>query len=153
MKNRIVSVFLVMLALCRSAAGFEANVSRTVIPEGESFQLYLRQDGNGAKPDISVLNEDFLITMERKSFKSTYVNGKTQSFNENVLTLIPKKTGKVILPSIRAGKEQTSPIMLTVVAGGLMIPLPVKRREPSSLMCLSGIHWTMRLLMSVSKFL
>ena len=130
MKNKIVFVFFVMIILCRSAAGFEANVSKTVIPEGESFQLYLRQDGNGAQPDISVLNEDFLITMERKSFKSTFVNGKTQSFNENVLTLVPKKTGKVILPSIRAGKEKTSPITLTVVVGGQALPDdPVARQK------------------------
>ena len=122
MKNKIMFVFLVMFALCHNAVGFEANVSRTVIPEGESFQLYLRQDGTGEKPDISVLNEDFLITMERKSFKSTYVNGKAQSFNENVLTLIPKKTGQVVLPSIRAGKEKTKPITLTVVAGGQALP-------------------------------
>lgn len=133
MKNKIISVFFVMMILCRSAAGFEANVSKTVIPEGESFQLYLRQDGNGPAPDISVLNENFLITMERKSFKSTYVNGKTQSFNENVLTLIPRKTGKVVLPSIRAGKEKTSPITLTVVAGGQALPDdPVARQKAQS---------------------
>ena len=72
MKNKIVFAFLVMFAFCRTAlAGFQADVSRTVIPEGESFQLYLRQDGDAAQPDISVLNEDFLIVMERKSFKST----------------------------------------------------------------------------------
>lgn len=123
MKNKIVFAFLVMFAFCRAAlAGFQADVSRTVIPEGESFQLYLRQDGDAAQPDISVLNEDFLIVMERKSFKSTYVNGKTQTFNENVLTLIPKKTGEVTLPSIRAGKEQTKPLKLTVVAGGQALP-------------------------------
>lgn len=123
MKNKIVFAFLVTLAFCQTAlAGFQADVSRTVIPEGESFQLYLRQDGDAAQPDISVLNEDFLIVMERKSFKSTYVNGKTQTFNENVLTLIPKKTGEVTLPSIRAGKEQTKPLKLTVVAGGQALP-------------------------------
>ena len=130
MKSKIVFAFFIMFFLCRGAAGFEASVSRTVIPEGESFQLYLRQDGNGAQPDISVLNEDFLITMERKSFKSTYVNGKAQSFNENVLTLIPKKTGKIVLPSIHAGKEKTSPIALTVVAGGQVLPDdPVARQK------------------------
>ena len=123
MKNKIVFAFLVTLAFCQTAlAGFQADVSRTVIPEGESFQLYLRQDGDAAQPDISVLNEDFLIVMERKSFKSTYVNGRTQTFNENVLTLIPKKTGEVTLPSIRAGKEQTKPLKLTVVAGGQALP-------------------------------
>lgn len=130
MKNRVVFIFLVVFAFCRSAlAGFQADVSRTVIPEGESFQLYLRQDGDGAQPDISVLNEDFLIVMERKSFKSTYVNGKTQTFNENVLTLIPKKTGEVVLPSIRAGKEQTKPVKLTVVAGGQALPADPSARQ------------------------
>ncbi len=130
MKKRIVSVFFVTLFLCRAAFAFEANVSRTVIPEGESFQLYLRQDGNGAQPDISVLNDDFLITAQRKSFKSTFINGKAQTFSENVLTLIPQKTGKVVLPSIRAGKEKTSPITLTVVAGGQALPDdPAERRR------------------------
>ncbi len=130
MKNRMIFVFLVTLAFCRTAfAGFEAEVSRTVIPEGESFQLYLRQDGDGENPDISVLNKDFLIVMERKSFKSTYINGKTQTFNENVLTLIPKKTGEVTLPSIRAGKEQTKPVKLTVVAGGEALPADAENQE------------------------
>ncbi len=130
MKNGVVFIFLVVFSFCRSAlAGFQADVSRTVIPEGESFQLYLRQDGDAAQPDISVLNEDFLIVMERKSFKSTYVNGKTQTFNENVLTLIPKKTGEVTLPSIRAGKEQTKPVKLTVVAGGQALPDEPEARQ------------------------
>ena len=129
MKKGSVFVFFIMLALCRSAWGFEASVSQTVVPEGESFQLYLRQDGSGETPDISVLNEDFLIVSERKSFKSSYINGRTQSFNENVLTLIPKKTGKVVLPSIRAGREQTKPITLTVVAGGQELPDDPQARQ------------------------
>lgn len=130
MKNKTVFVFFIMLFLCRAAFAFEASVSRTVIPEGESFQLYLRQDGNSPLPDISVLNDDFLITSQRKSFKSTFVNGRTQTFNESILTLIPKKTGKVILPSVHAGKEKTAPITLTVVAGGQALPDdPVARQK------------------------
>ena len=134
MKGIQLFVFLVMLTFSRLAvAGFEADVSRTVIPEGESFQLYLRQDGDAEQPDISVLNQDFLIVMERKSFKSSYVNGKAQTFNENVLTLIPKKTGEVILPSIQAGKEKTKPVKLTVVAGGQPLPEdPVEKKQAQS---------------------
>ncbi|GEM_PF-5823068 len=107
-----------------AAADFQANVSATTIPEGESFQLYLRQDGGGDDPDVSVLNADFTIVMQRKSYKSSYVNGRSQTFNENVLTLIPKKTGEVVLPSIRAGREQTKPLKLTVVAGGTAVSAP-----------------------------
>lgn len=103
-------------------AAFEVQVSQRTIPEGESFQLYLRQDGGADQPDISPLNEDFIIVGQRKSYKSTYVNGKSEKFNENVLTLIPKKTGKVMLPPIRAGKQQSQAIELTVVPGGSPIP-------------------------------
>jgi hypothetical protein len=117
------SFFILTLLLHQAAsAGFEGSVSQTTIPEGESFQLYLRQDGDAEQPDISVLNEDFIITGQRKSFKSTYINGKSEKFNETVLTLIPRKTGTVVLPSISAGKEKTAPVTLTVVPGGTPVP-------------------------------
>lgn len=119
-----VLLWAVAFSIRPAAAGLQADVSATTIPEGESFQLYLRQDGGGADPDVSVLNEDFTVVMQRKSYKSTYVNGKSQTFNENVLTLIPKKTGEVVLPSIRAGREQTKPLKLTVVAGGTAVSDP-----------------------------
>lgn len=126
MKKMAMAVLLwaVAFSIRPAAAGLQADVSATTIPEGESFQLYLRQDGGGADPDVSVLNEDFTVVMQRKSYKSTYVNGKSQTFNENVLTLIPKKTGEVVLPSIRAGREQTKPLKLTVVAGGTAVSDP-----------------------------
>lgn len=124
-KNLFLTVILFLCVTVFStpvSAGLEGSVSQTVIPEGESFNLYLRQDGNAEQPDISVLNEDFLIVGQRKSYKSSNINGKIQTFNENVLTLIPKKTGEVVLPSIRAGKEKTSAITLTVVPGGQAVP-------------------------------
>ncbi len=126
MKKTIMAAMLwaAAFSIRPAAADFQANVSAITIPEGESFQLYLRQDGGGADPDVSVLNADFTIVMQRKSYKSSYVNGKSQTFNENVLTLIPKKTGEVVLPSIRAGREQTKPLKLTVVAGGTAVPAP-----------------------------
>lgn len=120
-KNLFFTAILFLCVTVFSAAAFaglEGSVSQTVIPEGESFNLYLRQDGNAGQPDVSVLNKDFLIVGQRKSYKSSNINGKVETFNENVLTLIPKKTGKVVLPAIRAGKEQTSAITLTVVPGG-----------------------------------
>ncbi len=134
MKKTIMAALLwaAALSIRPAAADFQANVSATTIPEGESFQLYLRQDGGGADPDVSVLNADFTVVMQRKSYKSSYVNGKSQTFNENVLTLIPKKTGEVVLPSIRAGREQTKPLKLTVVAGGTAVSAPSGERADAA---------------------
>ena len=122
MKKGIFQVFVLLTFWANAAAGFEAQVSATTVPEGESFQLYLRQDGGGENPDVSVLEKDFLIVGQRKSYKSTFINGRAQSYNENVLTLIPKTTGEVVLPAIRAGKQQTKPVKITVVAGGRALP-------------------------------
>ena len=103
-------------------ADFKATVSRTTMPEGESFQLYLRQNGDAEQPDVSVLNKDFTVVGQRKSYKTSIVNGKAEKYNENILTLIPKKTGTVVLPAIYAGKEHTSPATLTVVPAGTTLP-------------------------------
>lgn len=103
-------------------ADFTATVSRTTLPEGESFQLYLRQNGDAEQPDISVLNKAFTVIGQRKSYKTSIINGKAEKYNENILTLIPKKTGTVVLPAIYAGKEHTSPATLTVVPAGTALP-------------------------------
>lgn len=116
--------FLLTLCLVQTAfAGFEGSVSQTTVPEGESFQLYLRQDGGAEQPDISVLEKDFTVVGQRKSYKTSYINGKTQKYNELILTLIPKKSGKVILPSIQAGKEKTAEITLNVVPSGTAVSI------------------------------
>lgn len=103
-------------------ADFKATISRTTLPEGESFQLYLRQNGDAEQPDVSVLNKDFTVVGQRKSYKTSIINGKAERYSENILTLIPKKTGKVELPAIYAGKEHTSPATLTVVPAGTALP-------------------------------
>ena len=104
-------------------ADFKATISRTTLPEGESFQLYLSQNGDAEQPDVSVLNRDFSIVGQRKSYKTSIINGKAERYSETILTLIPKKTGKVELPAIYAGKEHTSPATLTVVPAGTALPV------------------------------
>ncbi len=114
--------FCLIFLSAPALADFTATVSRTTLPEGESFQLYLRQNGDAEQPDISVLNKDFSVVGQRKSYKTSIINGKAEKYNENILTLIPKKTGTVVLPAIYAGKEHTSPATLTVVPAGTALP-------------------------------
>ena len=122
--------FCLIFASTPAFADFKATVSRTTLPEGESFQLYLRQNGDAEQPDVSVLNKDFTVVGQRKSYKTSIINGKAEKYNENILTLIPKTAGTVVLPAIYAGKEHTSPMNLTVVPAGTALPAAAGQKQP-----------------------
>ena len=94
--KKLLLFFCLIFFSAPAFADFKATVSRTTLPEGESFQLYLRQNGDAEQPDVSVLNKDFAVIGQRKSYKTSIVNGKAEKYNENILTLIPKKTGTVV---------------------------------------------------------
>lgn len=128
--KKLLLFFCLIFFSAPAFADFKATVSRTTLPEGESFQLYLRQNGDAEQPDVSVLNKDFAVIGQRKSYKTSIVNGKAEKYNENILTLIPKKTGTVVLPAIYAGKEHTSPVNLTVVPAGTALPAAAGQKQP-----------------------
>lgn len=117
------ALFVLFLLFFMTAAGsplhaqLSGYAAPTTISEGDAFQLYIRQDGKGSTPDFSVLERDFVIAGQRNSYKSTYVNGKAENFSEIILTLYPRKTGKITVPPIKAGNQETQPIEITVVAG------------------------------------
>lgn len=128
--KKLLLFFCLIFFSAPAFADFKATVSRTTLPEGESFQLYLRQNGDAEQPDVSVLNKDFAVIGQRKSYKTSIINGKAEKYNENILTLIPKKTGTVVLPAIYAGKEHTSPVNLTIVPAGTALPAAAGQKQP-----------------------
>lgn len=96
--KKLLLFFCLIFFSAPAFADFKATVSRTTLPEGESFQLYLRQNGDAEQPDVSVLNKDFAVIGQRKSYKTSIVNGKAEKYNENILTLIPKKRERLFCP-------------------------------------------------------
>lgn len=101
-----------------AVAELSVSVSKTALTEGESFQLRLRQDEGDIKADISPIYKDFSLIGQQSSSQTTIINGTALRKNELILTLIPKKTGEIELPSLKAGKEKTKPIKITVSEAG-----------------------------------
>lgn len=132
MKKALIGLFSALLFAAFSPTGAFAQLSGyaapTTLSEGDAFQLYIRQDGKGDTPDFSVLERDFIVAGQRNSYKSTYINGKAENFSETILTLYPKKTGKITVPPIKAGKEETQPIEITVVPGNKPLPADAQKQ-------------------------
>ena len=97
-------------------AGLEASVSRTTVAEGENFQVYLRSDAPLSRSDYDSYRQDFDVIGRQSSSQMNFVNGRQSHNYETILTLRPKKTGKLVLPSIKALGVVTNPVVITVLS-------------------------------------
>lgn len=108
--------FLTALTAVSANAALDMSVSRSVVPEGETFQIYIRAPQNAGNLDFSPLFKDFNVVGQRKSFQTQIINGKTAQSSEIVLTVAPKSTGTLVIPALSAGKESSAPVEIKVLS-------------------------------------
>lgn len=109
-------IALLLLAITLPAqASVSARLSSQSAVQGQPVRLFLEMQGEQSdSPDLSVLERDFEI-LERATQQSiSIINGKMSAEHSLVLTLLPKTTGSLTIPSIRVGSEQTAPLTLEV---------------------------------------
>jgi hypothetical protein len=113
-----------------TAAEFSARLDRTQVVEGDPVVLTLTASGNGnGTPDYSVLQADFDLLSQGQSNQFSIINGQTSSSREWHLTLMPKRSGEITIPSIAFGNGRSKPLTLEVLpasqAAQQGIPRPV----------------------------
>lgn len=97
-----------------------ATVSLDIQPKkirvGQAAQIVITQDNNplASTPDISPLKKDFNIIGTEQHSNYTIINGQASSNKQWIIVVMPKKTGTLIIPSIRVGQEVTKELSLTV---------------------------------------
>jgi hypothetical protein len=97
-----------------SFAVLEASVDQRTITEGGSVSLTVRNTDTGT-PDFNILKQDFIISNQRIANIENEYNGKRIIFTQWQFTLSPKNTGKIIIPSIKANNQSTTPIEINVL--------------------------------------
>ena len=105
-----------LLLLCITsvqAASFTATVDRTQLNAGESVELVLESDDTAQflAPDLSPLEHFFELLSSKQVNRFTT---SEQPITQWILTLLPKQTGFVIIPSLRLGELQSAPINLSI---------------------------------------
>lgn len=108
-------ILLLLVAVSPVQAGVTATLSSQTTGMDQPFRLTLVMDGEeSASPDLSVLDADFEI-LERATQQSiSIINGKMSSKRSLILTLLPKRTGKLTIPPIPFGDQQTRALSLEV---------------------------------------
>lgn len=116
--RRAGAVFTALMLACIPAlAGeFEARTDRNRILEGESLQLLLRYRGGmpNGEPDLSVLERDFDLLDVRQSQRTSVVNGRVDQSFDWIVTLEPRSSGEIEIPSISLGGDASRPLSIRV---------------------------------------
>ncbi|MCW9025188.1 MAG: BatD family protein [Gammaproteobacteria bacterium] len=111
----LISFLLLLISMQSYAATITTHVDRNPVTMNESFQLTLKSEGSVDKdPDFSVLTTDFEILNQGNSSNISIVNGVYSKTHTWTLTLMPKRAGKLTIPTIHFGDDLSPPYELMV---------------------------------------
>lgn len=112
---------LLLLALLLShlaSAELTITTDRQTIAADESLQMVLRYDGQvlSGEPELGVLLRDWEIISNNRNQQYSWVNGESISYTEWQLTLMPRTTGTLLIPSVRFKNDISNALEIEVVA-------------------------------------
>ncbi len=108
-----------LYALCLVAplaqAALNARLDRDRVAEGETVQLLLEADGQmSGSPDTGLLEKDFDVLGVASGSQVNIINGKMDARTTWSITLAPKRSGKLNIPSLAVNGERSPPLELQV---------------------------------------
>ena len=111
-----ISLLLVSITKNTFAQSFEATVNRNIVPEGETFvlTLELKDVDTSSSPDLSALNNDFMVLSVSNSYRTNIINSEVSKSRQWNLVMIPKKSGDITIPEMELVGYKTKPISLKV---------------------------------------
>lgn len=105
-----------LFALNSHAQNVSASVDRKNVTENETLTLKIRQQGshNNPKPDLTNLEKNFEVLSNSSTKQYRNINGRAESWVEWNVVIIPKRAGKLLIPSFEMSGEFTTPIEVNV---------------------------------------
>jgi len=107
-----------LLALMLSmpvAADVRARLDRDKVYVGDPVTLVIKSSGSSSgEPDLSPLNKDFRVLGTGTSTQFSFINGRSSNSTTWTVQLGPLQQGKLRIPPIQVGAEQTAALELEV---------------------------------------
>jgi hypothetical protein len=112
-------IFLAGLLLLFSswvqAAQISVKTDRSPVTVDETFQLIFSVDGEpDGKPDFSALEQDFEVLGSSQSRNVSIINGRTSRTTRYLVTVLPRRSGELTVPSVSFGKDLSPVLKLRV---------------------------------------
>lgn len=105
-----------LLQVTALQAAIQAEAQPREIDIMQSTQLQVRVTGTDDVEglDLTPLNADFEVETTSTQSQFRVVNGQVTSWVDLMVTLRPKRTGQLTIPSLSLGSERSDPIVITV---------------------------------------
>lgn len=98
-----------------SAATIKVDVDRNPVEVNESFSInFTANEAVDGQPDFRPLEENFKIINRNQSSSIQIINGRMNRQTQWSLYVMPKRTGKLWIPSIAFGDDQSPRLQITV---------------------------------------
>ena len=118
-KKRVYFCLLLWVGAISAFAKVNAELDRTEVAVGQSFELLLTSEkANISPPDLLILEKDFTILGTSQAVQSITVNNSTRSTLQWTVTLVARKVGTFKIPAIYFGREKSDPLQIRVVSVG-----------------------------------
>ncbi len=115
--SQILVMVLFFVCLPLQAANITVDVSRNPVHVNESVDITFNADGETDEdPDFSPLRTDFEILSQGSNSQVSIMNGSVSRNYQWTVTVIPKTTGGLIIPSISFGSDQSPATVLQVTS-------------------------------------
>lgn len=107
---------LLLMAQVTFAATMQASVDRKKIGRSDHVTLQIRYDDMAgfSSPDWSVLDRDWDIINQDQQQQISFNNGKNSSYTDWTLSLVPRRSGTVLIPPIKFKGASSDPIRIEV---------------------------------------
>jgi len=95
----------------------DASLDRYELTRGETLVLTIRVHGQqgGVQMDMTPLQENFELILTRTSSQLRTINNRTESWTDYHLTLFPRTTGLLEVPSLQVAGTMTRPLEVNVL--------------------------------------
>ena len=119
-KAKYILLIMSVIPAISFAQSFSVNVDRDKVGLGEPLNanFVLTDTSASSSPDFSALNQNFQIIGQQQSSNIQIINGNTSSSTSWNLTLVPRSTGAVDVPSVtiqtKSGVLKTEPVHVTI---------------------------------------
>jgi hypothetical protein len=97
------------------ATEIKTTVDRNPVTVNELFQItFTATESPDDDPDFSPLKENFEILNQTQKSNSSWINGKSSKTIQWILNVMPKQTGKLLIPAISFGEDQSQTLSVLV---------------------------------------
>lgn len=111
----LIACILCVISASSVADSLRSTVDRSTISANETLTLRVRYTGNDkVQPDFSELNQDYEIVNQSRSEQYSVINGTVEAYTEWTLLLFPKREGRLVIPSFKAGNVFSEAIVVNV---------------------------------------